>query len=92
MKCHYEVLEVERSATDDEIKKSYRKLALVWHPGEVFPLVRYLAFCLICRLNSAILIQDKNPDRIQECTEYFAVIQQAYDVLSDPHGMKWLSA
>lgn len=27
-KCHYEVLEVERDATDDELKKCYRKLAL----------------------------------------------------------------
>ena len=34
MKCHYEVLDVERSAGDDELKKAYRKLALKWHPGE----------------------------------------------------------
>lgn len=34
VKCHYEVLQVSREATDDELKKSYRKLALKWHPGE----------------------------------------------------------
>lgn len=33
MKCHYEVLGVERDADADELKKVYRKLALKWHPG-----------------------------------------------------------
>lgn len=30
-KGHYEVLSVTRTATDDEIKRSYRKLALRFH-------------------------------------------------------------
>ncbi|CAP27308.2 Protein CBR-DNJ-17 [Caenorhabditis briggsae] len=34
MKCHYEVLQVERDADDDQIKKNYRKLALKWHPDK----------------------------------------------------------
>jgi len=34
MRCHYEVMEVERDATDDQLKQKYRKLALKWHPGE----------------------------------------------------------
>ena len=28
MKCHYEVLEVERNSDPDTLKKQYRKLAL----------------------------------------------------------------
>ena len=34
MKCHYDVLCVERNADDVDIKKSYRKLALQLHPDK----------------------------------------------------------
>mmetsp|Transcript_19965 Transcript_19965/g.21696 ORF Transcript_19965/g.21696 Transcript_19965/m.21696 type:complete len:469 (+) Transcript_19965:32-1438(+) len=32
MKCHYEVMELPRDASFEDIKKQYRKLALKWHP------------------------------------------------------------
>jgi len=34
MRCHYEVLGLERDCSDADIKKAYRKTALVWHPDK----------------------------------------------------------
>ena len=34
MTTHYEVLEISTNASDDEIKKAHRKLALKWHPDK----------------------------------------------------------
>ena len=31
-RCYYETLSVTRTATDSEIKTSFRKLAMQWHP------------------------------------------------------------
>ncbi|XP_052255931.1 dnaJ homolog subfamily C member 21-like isoform X2 [Dreissena polymorpha] len=64
MKCHYEVLGVPREASSDDLKKSYRKLALKFHP-------------------------DKNLDNIEESTQQFRLVQQAYEVLSDPQERAW---
>ncbi|GAA5797174.1 hypothetical protein HPULCUR_002553 [Helicostylum pulchrum] len=62
--CYYDLLSIERQATPLEIKKAYRKQALIWHP-------------------------DKNGDRIQEATDRFSLIQEAYEVLSDPQERSW---
>lgn len=34
MTNYYEILEVKKDATEQEIKKSYRKLSLKWHPDK----------------------------------------------------------
>src|SRR5216684_2565849 len=31
-RCYYEILEVERSAGEGELKSAFRKLAMKWHP------------------------------------------------------------
>jgi molecular chaperone DnaJ len=31
-RCYYEILEVERTASDGELKAAFRKLAMKWHP------------------------------------------------------------
>ncbi len=35
-KNYYEMLELTKTATENDIKKAYRKLALRWHPGKSF--------------------------------------------------------
>jgi DnaJ family protein A protein 5 len=34
VECHYAVLEVDRGANEDEIRKAYRRQALRWHPDK----------------------------------------------------------
>lgn len=33
-RCLYEVLDLAKDCEEDEIKKAYRRQALIWHPGE----------------------------------------------------------
>ncbi|KAK9448504.1 uncharacterized protein V1518DRAFT_419145 [Limtongia smithiae] len=62
--CYYELLEVARTAPADEIRRAYRRQALLLHP-------------------------DKNIDNIDEATQKFALVQAAYEILSDPDERAW---
>jgi DnaJ family protein A protein 5 len=38
--CYYDLLGIERQATAIDIKKAYRKQALIWHPGKSWLLTK----------------------------------------------------
>lgn len=79
----YEVLNIERNATSDDVKKAYRKAALKHHPGE--PLKRQSC--------NGIILTATFPDKVsdgqkEKAHETFQSIAFAYAVLSDPARRK----
>ncbi|MBR9983552.1 MAG: J domain-containing protein [Wolbachia endosymbiont of Homalodisca vitripennis] len=82
---HYKVLEVERNATQDEIKKAYRKLAFKFHPDkfpEIGDLNMLKAKTHLSEAERDQLIQLKK--NFKEREEKFKKISVAFEVLSDP--------
>ncbi|TMW68636.1 hypothetical protein Poli38472_006104 [Pythium oligandrum] len=67
MRCHYEVLAIERDASPKDVKKAFHLQALKFHPDK----------------------HQKNNITPEEATQRFQEIQNAYEVLSDPHERKW---
>lgn len=74
--CHYDVLGLERDASDEDIKRVYRKLALFWHPvrgGNEKTCLSFVSFVhnnnwilkrsLGCALPPPLLQQHINPSR-----------------------------
>ena len=60
---YYALLEIGKGASEEEIKKAYKKCALKWHP-------------------------DRNPNNVDEATDKFKYISEAYEVLSNPEKRK----
>jgi DnaJ homolog subfamily C member 9 len=80
----YEVLELERTASADQIKSAYRKAALKNHPGAQSPSFSILA---------PVLLISPCPDKVPEekrteSKEKFQSIAFAYAILSDPARRK----
>ena len=94
MRCHYEVLEVERSVDDATLRTAYRKAALRWHPGEGGQQVKRvfdMPLFLPTQHDSSPFLADKNqdPGKKEEAEERFREVQSAYEVLSDKHERSW---
>lgn len=67
MQCYYETLKIDSKASESDLKKAYKKLALELHP-------------------------DRNITTIKESTHNFAIVQHAYEVLSDKNERAWYDA
>ena len=49
----YEILEVSRSASEEDIRKSFRKLAMEWHPDKNKTSLKTEAEKKLVRINQA---------------------------------------
>lgn len=66
----YEILQVDIKATDEEIKKAYRKQSLLWHPDK--------------RHNSVYKHGASDAENLHYFKEKIQKINQAKDILQDP--------
>ncbi|KAM7274745.1 hypothetical protein ACFE04_016611 [Oxalis oulophora] len=81
---YYEVLKVDKSATDDDLKKSYRRLAMKWHPDKN-PNDKKEAEAMFKEISEAYEATCK-PSRFTSTSSLLALPQttRAKKVLSDP--------
>jgi len=69
----YALLEVSETATDEQIKKQYRKLSLQYHPDKVKARMQ----------EEGISSPDKEAKGLSDADMLFVKIQECYEVLSD---------
>jgi curved DNA-binding protein CbpA len=75
MKNHYEILNVAETASEEDIKKAYKKLAKKWHPDRILGLMQ----AANPNVTAAEIKEGK-----EKAKPKFQLINTAHDVLSDP--------
>lgn len=81
----YEVLDIERTATIDDIKRAYRKAALRHHPGEPITCFYPNATLLTCSEDKAPANDSR---KLEEAKKKFQEVAFANAILSDPKRRK----
>ena len=83
---YYEALGVSRTATPDEIKKAYRKLALKWHPDKNLGANAKAAEAQFKRINEAYEVLS-DPEKRKRYDQFGENWQQGQD-FSPPPGAR----
>ena len=79
---YYEVLGVSENATDQELKSSYRKLALQWHP------VRIINIRIKTKIKNKKL--KRNLNLFQRLIQFFQIRKKGSNmILKGKMGSKW---
>lgn len=90
MKCHYEVLGVERDVEDKVIKNGRKFCFFSFFKYTYYIKITINFYHSVAYRKLALKFHpDKNLDNIDAAKEQFLLVQQAYDVLSDPHERAW---
>ena len=82
-KDYYKILGIPKTASEAEIKKAYKKLALQWHPG----MATYMPTACFFNTPFFYIHIDKHgssEEAAKQAEEKFKDVGEAYSVLSDP--------
>ena len=84
------MLGIALDASNDDIKKAYRKCALQWHPGMFKLELEFIQLnFLMCIILFHFWKKDKHGENKEEANKRFLEIQDAYETLSDAQERAW---